>query len=259
MLARINSGGVKLRAMMANQTCAQCGTELIAGTKFCRLCGLPASETSRRNDSEAATRTLQSPTQYGAAPTEYFQSQPTAPAYLAPSEMPPPPSSPNYNTGSVAPTGKKKRTALVIGLLALLLILPLISLVVLMALKSQKTVVVPERRIIVTPREPAAPPPPSADNTTPPPTSKTTINPALVYPGAETRMEMRDGDEGAMMQLRTSDSYDKVVAWYIATLKPSNTIKTPGPSVILRTSDMMVIITGAGGETNVVIKQGTQQ
>lgn len=265
-LARTASRGVKLRAMMANQTCTNCGAEFIAGARFCRLCGQPSAGANERSVLEAETRTLHTPATYTAAPTDYLSPQPTSPAYLAPGQMPPP-FAPNYNagsfqTGSLQPKGRKKRTGLVIGLLAILILVPLISLVVLAVIRSQTSNVPVFKKIIVTqpqmPQPPVPPAFPPDDKTAPaPPVPKTTISPALIYPGAQTRMEINSGEGAGMLQLRTDDAYDKVLAWYVATIKPTNVIKTgPGSSSILRTDKMVVIITGEGGETNILIKQG---
>jgi hypothetical protein len=246
--------------MMANQTCTNCGAELVAGARFCRLCGQPSAGGGERSVLEAETRTLHTPTQYSATPTDYLPPQPTSPAYLAPGQMPSA-FAPNYNTGSIQPGSRKKRTALVIGLLAVLLLVPLISLVVLAVIKSQTATAPVVKKIIV--GKPDSPPPPMPPITQPedktaPPVSKTTINPALIYPGAQTRMEINSGEGGGMLQLRTDDAYDKVLNWYIATIKPLNVVKTGNvSSSILRTDKMVVIITGEGGETNILIKQGS--
>jgi hypothetical protein len=247
--------------MMANQTCTNCGAELIAGARFCRLCGQPSAGANERGVLEAETRTLHTPATYSAAPTDYLSPQPTSPAYLAPGQMPPP-FAPNYNngsfqTGSLQPKGRKKRTALVIGLLAVLILVPLISLVVLAVIRSQtSTVPVFKKPIVTQPQTPPVPPvvPPGAE--TAPPVPKTTISPTLIYPGAQTRMEINSGEGAGMLQLQTADAYDKVLAWYVATIKPANVIKAGPSNSILRTDKMVVIITGEGGETNILIKQG---
>lgn len=100
-----------------------------------------------------------------------------------------------------------------------------------------------------------APPPPPM----PPPgsTQGTSINQAFVYPGAETMMEITGADEGNVLQLQTSDSFDKVVDWYTEKLKPAKVvrIKDPTSHVILEAGELKAIINTNGDKTTIMLAQ----
>lgn len=58
-----------------------------------------------------------------------------------------------------------------------------------------------------------------------------------------------------MVQLQTEDSLDKVADWYTEKLKPTEIVRQPG-NVILKAGELAVIITGNGGGSNIMLKQG---
>lgn len=78
-------------------------------------------------------------------------------------------------------------------------------------------------------------------------------NTSFIYPGAETTLDMKS-EEGSVVQLRTRDSYDKVVGWYVANLKPSKNIKLSESSVLLKSDKMTVGIASENDGTNITIK-----
>jgi hypothetical protein len=77
----------------------------------------------------------------------------------------------------------------------------------------------------------------------------------LIYPGAETVMDMRN-ERDNLLQLRTTDTPDKVVDWYTDKLKATEIIKTPRAGAVLRTGATNVIISPRGSATDIIIKQG---
>jgi hypothetical protein len=113
---------------------------------------------------------------------------------------------------------------------------------------------IPQPPTTTVPDVPAPPPPP------PPGTDgSSSINRALIYPGAETIMDMRRAGGANFLQLRTNDSYQKVLDWYIARLKPDNIIKSPpGQSAVLKTDKLIVIINSGGEGTMIMLKQGEE-
>jgi hypothetical protein len=121
---------------------------------------------------------------------------------------------------------------------------------------SKRTVTSPPA--VTRPELPSVPQPPQ-----PPPlqpqgsTEGTSINRALIYPGARTVMEITGEDEGHVLQLRTSDSLDKVVDWYIGKLKPAKVVrmKEPAPQVMLEADETNVIINENGDETTIMLTQ----
>lgn len=70
-------------------------------------------------------------------------------------------------------------------------------------------------------------------------------------------MEVTDVSEGAVLQLQTSDSFDKVVNWYTEKLKPTKVVKLPNSNVILEAGEMKAIINAKDGRTIIMLTQGS--
>ena len=69
-------------------------------------------------------------------------------------------------------------------------------------------------------------------------------------------MELTNPAEGNMLQLQTSDSFDKVVDWYTEKLKPTSVVKQmreQSSSVVLATKQMAAIITATGAGTTIML------
>ncbi len=246
MLARVLASIVKLASMLSS-TCQHCGAELLDGAKFCRRCGQPAG-------TEAETRILEA--ERGAS-TQYYDAKPTGLSYLSPSEMSPPPQQ-SFATQTLPHNGKKRRGVL---LGSALVILALISLTVFAVWRlsgsSQKPPTEPKAPTapVIVPPQPPQPPQPSQ----PPTTGKGSAS-ALDYPGAKVTMEMTRGTEGSIRHLQTTDSFEKVVAWYTERLKPEENIKTKeGPTAILRGKEITAIITSEDEGTQILLQAGVDQ
>jgi hypothetical protein len=80
------------------------------------------------------------------------------------------------------------------------------------------------------------------------------VSRSLIYPGAETVLDMTRGEEG-VLELRTGDPFDKVVEWYVANLKPTKNAKLSKTSVLLKTDEITVGIATEDNKTNILIKQ----
>ena len=76
----------------------------------------------------------------------------------------------------------------------------------------------------------------------------------LIYPGSQTIVDMQ-GDTDRAVQLKTSDSLEKVVAWYEANLKPTKTMRLNSTSVVLRKQNVVATIASEDNKTNILIKQ----
>lgn len=76
----------------------------------------------------------------------------------------------------------------------------------------------------------------------------------LIYPGSQTTVDMQSDTDRAV-QLKTSDSFEKVVAWYEANLKPTKTIRLTSTSVVLRNQNVIATIASEDNKTNILIKQ----
>ncbi|MCM3903237.1 MAG: hypothetical protein ND866_16135 [Pyrinomonadaceae bacterium] len=84
--------------------------------------------------------------------------------------------------------------------------------------------------------------------------SHTTDSAALIYPGAQTVVDMTS-DEGRAIQLQTGDSLDRVLAWYEGTLKPTKTMRLTSTSFVLRNQNVTATIATEDNKTNILIKQ----
>lgn len=65
-------------------------------------------------------------------------------------------------------------------------------------------------------------------------------------------MEITGVDEGNVLQLQTSDSFDKVIAWYKQKLKVKNTVMNE-QNVILDGEELTAIITRTDVGTNIML------
>ena len=84
--------------------------------------------------------------------------------------------------------------------------------------------------------------------------SRTTATAALIYPGAQTVVDMTS-DEGRAIQLQTADSLDRVLAWYDASLKPTKRMRLTSTSFVLRNQNVTATIATEDNKTNILIKQ----
>jgi hypothetical protein len=238
---------------MSNATCPNCGAALIAGAKFCRQCGrLVSSSANASSVTEATTRTLRTPAEYAAQPTDFFPPQPTSPAYMSPKETPPPPA---YDTRSLEQSGRKGNAWLMSAVVAILLC-ALIAVGIIFFVKSrssttQPSTTVPEPPTVTVPGIPPPPPPK-------PPTTRAgtnAISSELIYPGAKTTLEMESEEGGSMLQLQSKDAYEKVLDWYLEKLKPKNIKRLPGPMAVLNSDKLVAIINGGNGDTSIILKR----
>lgn len=229
---------------MSSITCTSCGAEIVAGSRFCRRCGQPAPPQARASSSvlEAETRVFAPPTDY-ATPTQHINSPLTGPAYIAPAQTPTPPAP---ATQPLKPSGSTVKFAL-IGLVLLFLLLIPVSFGVMHLLKSRTSQ--PQPPPVAAPEIPRPPQPPA-------PVGPASADSELIYPGAETTLNIIERGKG-VLQLRTSDPFDKVVAWYVDKLKLTKTTKVPGLNItVLNGEGINVVITGGGDQTEIIINQG---
>lgn len=238
---------------MSNAACTNCGAALVMGAKFCRQCGRLVEDVRAQSVTEATTRTLHTPPGLGAQPTDFIGSQPTGAAYLAPNEVPPPPA---YNTNSLEPRGRKRNVWLISSMVALVLA-SLIAFGIILYFKTRTSattkVPVPKQPTVDLPGIPPPPPPPVPKSSTGP-SGATAINPDFIYPGAATTMELTSANGESLLQLRTKDSYEKVLDWYVAKLKPVRTVKGP-QNAVLKSDKIMAILNGTGDGTNIMLKE----
>ena len=183
---------------MADVWCSFCGAGIADSAKFCRACGRAL------DPSELTTRNLEPESRFP-HPTAHVQQAITTPAYLAPSQLPAAPS-----TNDLAK--KPQSRALIITLAALVGVL-LFALALLLFLRfdsGNATPDIPVVSIPVPPSPPGVPTPPPP----PPVPGDTAIPDSLAYPGAKTLMNVNSGHRKSVLPLQTTDSPNRVVAWY---------------------------------------------
>jgi len=241
---------------MQEATCNRCGASLVLSAKFCRQCGnrLDASD----DPSELTTRTLEEPQadpQPFEHPTRPANAGITAPTYSPPMfQQPPPPPAPII--GSAPPAGNKTALFVILGIvLAMLIGMGALAFVV---FNRQPAVVPPppppyvgqtdketqKSQPIIPPQPPPAQPPLPGD-------AKTSLDPALIYPGARVVMDIASSD-GRVTHLQTTDGIDKVVSWYLQRLKVKNDVTMPG-SRILSAEGVNLLITSSGDGTGIMV------
>jgi zinc ribbon protein len=251
---------------MSSVPCTNCGAEISPGTKFCRRCGQPSLDTA--SVSEATTRVFEATAERKVSPTESWNAQPTGPAYLSPSARAGAPTPPpqDATTKSLDSTGSQKQKIWLAVSIMALLIAVFVAVVVGTMLKVRNAVTTQAPPVVTRPETglpapPAPPAPPALPPIEEPPAAGTSVATSeLMYPGAETVMDMKSSRDN-FLELRSTDSLDKVVDWYTTKLKPSEVIKdgTRGTEAILRAGRTSVIISARDSGTDILIKQGVER
>jgi len=216
--------------------------------RFCRKCGQPSTRFKEESVTEGTTRILEAPEHNKVFSQESNEqhgslAQPTT-------RMPP---QANETSRNLMAEPKRQNWVLIGSLL--FAGFALIATILFFALRGSSTpnpsVVI--KRQIPQPVQPPHPPsvPQGIDQ------GSSAISPDLFYPGAEVTMKVTDPNEGDVLQLRTSDSIDKVVNWYTEKLKPTRVVKGGGGNVVLNSDQMTAVIhdDGSGGVT-ILLHQG---
>jgi hypothetical protein len=198
---------------------------------------------------EGTTRLLETPERSASFDQNVYEQH--GPLAQATSRIPP---QANETSRSLQANRKSPQWVMIGSLLVIIFLLTTLF-IVFKNRSSRRTVTSPPA--VTRPDLPPVPPQP------PPPLQPrgsaegTGINRALIYPGARTVMEITGENEGHVLQLRTSDSLDKVVDWYIEKLKPEKVVrmKEPAPQVVLEADETNVLINENGDETTIMLTQ----
>jgi len=183
--------------------CNSCGATLLPDTSFCRQCGAPISGDVRAPQLEYPTAPFSRPADN--VTTQRLDPRPTSdrsgrqfqPPY-APSPI------------VLANPPRAKAHSLVVGGIALIvLLLAIIAVVAVVKMRA------PTRIVKVVGQG-------------------ATVQGDLVYPGAETLVDMTGPDGGRVLQLRASDPLQLVQHWYETTLQPTKMVKLGSASVVLK-------------------------
>jgi hypothetical protein len=228
---------------MQEATCNRCGANVVFSAKFCRQCG------NRLEEPQADAQPFDHPTRPANAGI-------TAPTYAPPAMMQqPPPPAPFI--GSAPPTSNK--TVLFVILAVVMAMLIGCGVVAFLVLGRHPAVSVPPPPPKVEQSEkdsqkiqPGIPPPP------PPPqgNAKTSLDPALIYPGAKVVMDIASSD-GRVTHLQTTDDMEKVVNWYLQRVKVKNDVTIPGGRII-NAEGVNLLISSTGNGTGIMVtREGT--
>jgi hypothetical protein len=208
---------------MSVPRCSACGAELLPQANFCRQCGVTVTSGSAVNSSEETTLALNE--QVENVTTQRLDPRPTSPDRVSLNQ---PMGNPMRNSKAAAgmranPLTTRRRipAAAIVGGIILVVIIGIVSSVAIVRMRSH---------------------------------SKTTDNAALIYPGAQTVVDMTSGD-GRAIQLQTGDSLDRVLAWYDASLKPTKKMRLTSTSFVLRNQNVTATIATEDNKTNILIKQ----
>jgi len=204
---------------MSVPRCSACSAELLPEANFCRQCGRTVTSGSAVNSSEEPTLTLNERVEN--VTTQRLEPRPTSPDRVSPSN-------PMRNSMAAAsmrantlPPRRRLPAASIVGGIVLVIIIGIVSSVAIVRMRSH---------------------------------SRTTDNATLIYPGAQTVVDMTSA-EGRAIQLQTGDSLDRVLAWYEGILKPTKTMRLTSTSFVLRNQNVTATIATEDNKTNILIKQ----
>jgi hypothetical protein len=200
------------------QKCSLCGTELIPEAKFCRRCGATAGVGVATSSSELPTEILSQ--NVINLTTGRLEPRPTSPDPRSPGLLGDAVHPAAIKTHVPAPR-RRRRAVFIGGAILVVIFLGLIASVAYVRIRNH---------------------------------SRTTDSTALVYPQAQTIVDLTSA-EGRALQLQTRDPLERVVAWYEASLKPTKTMRLTSTSVVLKNSNVTATIASEAGKTNILIKQ----
>jgi hypothetical protein len=205
---------------MSVPRCSVCSAELLPEANFCRQCGATVMSASGVITSEEPTLVLND--RIDDITTQRLDPRMTNPGRGSVKNPIASSGAAAGILGQSAPTRRKIPSALWMGVAAVVLI-AIISTVAFVRMRSH---------------------------------SRTTDNAALIYPGAQTVVDMTS-DDGRSIQLQTADSFDRVLAWYQGNLKPTKTMRLTATSFVLRNQNVTATIITEDNKTNILIKQST--
>jgi hypothetical protein len=78
---------------------------------------------------------------------------------------------------------------------------------------------------------------------------------ALIYPGAQTVVDMTGADGSRAIHLQTKEALARVESWYQTNLKLSKTLRLTSTSVVMKKEKVTITLAEEGGTTNILIKQ----
>jgi hypothetical protein len=235
--------------MQRNLTCTTCGAETLPEARFCRSCGQPVLQADSNSVIEGTTRLLETPERQAPFNQNVYEHQ--GGLAQATNHIPP-----QANPTSRSLELPRKSTNWTLISAVSVAVLALLALLIVTLRNRTTTPTAPPQPVVTRPQVPSIPPPPPPAPPSGLPQSGT-INSKYLYPGAKTIMEIQGDGEGNVLQLQTSDSFDKVVEWYTHKLNPKSTIKQEA-NVILNGDELTAIINRTDDGTNIMLTPGDE-
>jgi hypothetical protein len=77
----------------------------------------------------------------------------------------------------------------------------------------------------------------------------------LIYPGAQTVVDMTNTDSSRTLQLQTPDTLDRVESWYQKNLKLTKSMRLTSTSYVMKNDKVTITLASEDRKTNILIKQ----
>lgn len=203
--------------------CNSCGATLLPDTSFCRQCGAPVSGDQRTPLSEYSNAPFRGGSEN--VTTRRLDPRPTSERgdmQFQPPYVPAPLAAPKPRLGNAQP--------LVIGLALIALFLGILTVVAVVRLRTPTRIV----KVVG---------------------NGATAQGELVYPGADTLLDVASPDGSRVMKLRTSDPLNLVQHYYETTLQATKTVAVSNVVVVVRNEKVTATLLAEGDKTNILIKQ----
>ena len=157
-------------------------------------------------------------------PTALFdEAQVVATQRLDPRQTTPQPSDLNVSPSPVSPAVKPANKAVLIGIVLLLVLAAIVSTVAVVRNRSRRH-------------------------------SHSASSEGLIYPSARQIMDVVADGGGRAVTLETSESFQKVDAWYRSTLKPEKVVQLTAGSVVMKNEKITATIIGDNEKTLILLK-----
>ncbi|HKP86891.1 MAG TPA: hypothetical protein VJZ26_12385 [Blastocatellia bacterium] len=195
------------------------------------------------------TRKLEEPLRFK-TPTQPSNAGFTSPAYLPPDAF----LQQSAATRGMGQSGQKK-TIITLAVLVAVLLIALSGLAFFTFFRNTNSgprAGAPPFPTAPTPEVPQVPRPPQAPSQ---PGARTATAKELIYPGARVINEITGEENQRVLQLTTTDDFDKVVDWYTERIKAQKPLRVVGITAVLKGDGVTVVVTGADGGANIFITQ----
>jgi len=203
--------------------CNSCGATLLPDTSFCRQCGAPVSGNLLKPISEYSNAPFRGGDEN--VTTRRLDPRPT-------SERGDVQFQPRY-APLLPPTkpARAKAHPLILGGIALIvLLLGIIAIVAVVRMRTHTRIVKVVGQSAIAKGE-------------------------LVYPGADTLLDVGSPDGSRVLKLRTSDPLDLVQHYYETTLQTTKTVAVTNFLVVIKNDKVTATLVAEGDKTNILIKQ----